>query len=104
MRRSMLLPIAMMLLAVSSLAAQTKPAGGGSVLNTTWKCAAPNPVNMIPVTDMTGHAYGVEQVACTATKGEVGLVPAAPSLPRIAGVMSALARRAWPYRRHNCCR
>ena len=71
MRKFAMLGLAM-LLTVSYLAAQTKPAAGGNMVNVMWKCGKPNPVNMIPVPGSTTHAFGVQQVACTATTGEIG--------------------------------
>jgi hypothetical protein len=47
------------------------PVSAQMAINTTWKCAAPKP-NVVPVPDKADHAYIVEQVACTAAKGEVG--------------------------------
>ena len=55
-------------LAVSPATAQT-PASGKTA--TTWKCAAPSPVNALPVGDEPNHMYVVEQIKCTATKGEI---------------------------------
>ena len=68
------------IISATFVAAQTKPAppapkpaaaAAGNAMSVTWKCAAPNPVNVIPVSDMPGHAYGVEQVSCTATSGDI---------------------------------
>src|SRR4029453_10350336 len=36
-----------------------------------WKCEAPNPVNALPVGDTPDHAYVLQQVKCTARKGEI---------------------------------
>lgn len=81
MRKFAVLALAIVL-SMTYLAAQAKPAGqakpaapaaaasSGNV-GVTWKCAAPNPANAIPVTDAPGHAYVVEQVACTAARGEI---------------------------------
>jgi hypothetical protein len=55
-------------LAVSTTLAQT-PASGK--IGSSWKCAAPSPVNALPVGDEPGHMYVVEQAKCTATKGEI---------------------------------
>jgi hypothetical protein len=55
-------------LAVSPTPAQT-PASGKTA--SSWKCAAPSPVNALPVGDVPNHMYIVEQVKCTATKGEI---------------------------------
>lgn len=37
-----------------------------------WKCGAPSPMNAVPVGDSPNHMYVVQQVKCTATKGEIG--------------------------------
>lgn len=67
--RRLLLVLAATGLAVSTTLAQT-PASGKTA--TSWKCAAPNPVNALPVGDAPNHMYVVQQVKCTATKGEIG--------------------------------
>ena len=36
-----------------------------------WKCAPPNPVHMLPAGDAPDHLYGLRQGKCTATKGEI---------------------------------
>jgi hypothetical protein len=36
-----------------------------------WKWAAPNPVNALPVGDAPDHMYVLQQGKCTATKGEI---------------------------------
>jgi hypothetical protein len=41
-------------------------------VNVTWKCAPPDPMNAIPVGDAAGHAFSIDQVKCTATKGSIG--------------------------------
>lgn len=48
-------------------------AQGGTTgkLQVQWKCAPPNPVNMLPVGDTPDHAYVIEQVKCTAANGEI---------------------------------
>lgn len=53
---------------VSAVLAQT-PASGKTA--TTWKCAAPSPMHALPVGDTPNHMYVVEQVKCTAAKGEI---------------------------------
>ena len=37
----------------------------------TWACAKPSPANSIEVGDKPNHAYAIDQVKCTATKGEL---------------------------------
>ena len=64
-----LLVLAGTCLAVSTTLAQT-PASGKTA--TSWKCVAPTPVHALPVGDAPNHMYVVEQVKCTATKGEIG--------------------------------
>src|SRR6476646_5880263 len=54
-------------LAVATTVAQT-PASGK--IATSWKCAAPT-ANALPVGDAPNHMYVVEQIKCTATKGEI---------------------------------
>jgi hypothetical protein len=66
--RRLLLILAATCLAVSTPLAQT-PASGKTA--SSWKCAAPNPVHALPVGDEPNHMYVVEQVQCTATKGEI---------------------------------
>jgi len=44
---------------------------GAAKVNTQWKCTAPNPAHALPVGDTADHAYVVQQVKCTATKGEI---------------------------------
>lgn len=55
-------------LAVAIAQAQTGTSGKTA---SSWKCAAPNPVNALPVGDAPDHVYAVQQVKCTATKGEI---------------------------------
>jgi hypothetical protein len=45
---------------------------GTSKADTQWKCAVPTPVHALPVGDAAGHAYVIQQVKCTAAKGEIG--------------------------------
>ena len=66
--RKLLLILMATCLAVSPTAAQA-PASGKSA--TTWKCTAPSPANALPVGDAPNHMYVIEQVKCTATKGEI---------------------------------
>ena len=37
-----------------------------------WKCGVPSPMHAVPVGDSPNHMYIVQQVKCTATKGEIG--------------------------------
>jgi hypothetical protein len=67
--RRLLLILAGTCLAVSPTLAQT-PVSGKTA--TTWKCAAPTPAHALPVGDAPNHMYVVEQVKCTAAKGEIG--------------------------------
>jgi len=66
--RRLLLILAATCLAVSTTLAQT-PASGKTA--TSWKCAAPTPAHALPVGDVPNHMYVVEQLKCTATKGEI---------------------------------
>lgn len=66
--RRLLLILAATCLAVSTTLAQTP--GSGKTASS-WKCDAPKPVNALPVGDEPNHMYVVEQVKCTATKGEI---------------------------------
>ena len=65
--RRLLLVLAAACLAVPTIA-QT-PASGK--MASSWKCAAPSPANAVPVGDEPTHMYVVEQVKCTAAKGEI---------------------------------
>ena len=51
---------------VSSLA----PAQGKT--NVQWKCDKPSGQQSIPIGDKPGHAYAIEQINCTAIKGDIG--------------------------------
>jgi hypothetical protein len=42
---------------------------GGKVSNG-WLCSKPDQMNSIDVGDQPGHAYAIEQIKCTSTKGE----------------------------------
>lgn len=39
--------------------------------NVQWKCDKPSIQNSIPVGDRPGHAYAIEQINCTAMKGDI---------------------------------
>ena len=45
------------------------PQNEGKVSNG-WLCSKPDPMNSIDVGDQPGHAYAIEQIKCTSTKGE----------------------------------
>ena len=66
--RRVLFVLAATCLAVPTTLAQA-PASGKTA--SSWTCAAPSPVNALPVGDEPNHMYVVEQVKCTATKGEI---------------------------------
>jgi hypothetical protein len=63
MRKSMLL------FSVVCLAATV--AFGQGKISSGWNCAKPSTAQNIDVGDQPGHAYGVNQFKCTATKGEI---------------------------------
>jgi len=63
MKKTFLLPCLVCL--VSSIAlAQGKT-------NVQWKCDKPSDQHSIPVGDKPGHAYAIEQINCTALKGDI---------------------------------
>jgi hypothetical protein len=37
-----------------------------------WACGKPAPANSIDVGDQPNHAYAIDQIKCTSTKGEIG--------------------------------
>ena len=39
--------------------------------NVQWKCDKPSDQHSIPVGDKPGHAYAIEQINCTALKGDI---------------------------------
>ena len=45
------------------------PQNEGKVSNG-WLCSKPDQMNSIDVGDQPGHAYAIEQIKCTSTKGE----------------------------------
>lgn len=69
--RKLLLPVTVICLAVPVVLAQTGTSATPGTLNTSWHCKAPTPAYNIPVPESANHAYGIDQVACTATKGEI---------------------------------
>ena len=66
--RRILLTLAATWLATSTALAQTPTSGKFA---TTWKCAAANPMHGVPVGDTPNHVFVVEQMKCTAAKGEI---------------------------------
>jgi hypothetical protein len=70
MRKTLFILAACGFVSPSVLFAQNPAAAAGKV-DVQWKCAAPNPVNALPVPDKADHAFVVEQIKCTAAKGEV---------------------------------
>jgi len=40
--------------------------------NVHWKCDKPSGQQSIPVGDKPGHAYAIQQINCTAMKGDIG--------------------------------
>jgi hypothetical protein len=70
--RKPLLILALGVVSTAALSAQTAaPAAATGKMDVQWKCAAPNPVNALPVPDKADHTFVVEQVQCTAAKGEL---------------------------------
>ncbi|HYN07231.1 MAG TPA: hypothetical protein VES67_07555 [Vicinamibacterales bacterium] len=67
MRKSIWMAGLAALVSIGVLHAQT---AAGKV-DVQWKCAAPSPVHAVPVGDVADHAYIVQQVKCTAAKGEL---------------------------------
>ena len=68
--RKLLLSVVAVSLIVASAHAQTAAPSSGKVASS-WKCAQPSPVNALPVGDAPGHTFVLQQVKCTAIKGEV---------------------------------
>ena len=68
-RKLLLIPALFVVASATVLLAQTTAPGKVDVQ---WKCAAPNPVHALPVGDKADHAYVIQQVKCTAAKGEIG--------------------------------
>ena len=60
---------------VAAIQAQTAPAksipAAEGKVDSSWKRAAPAPMNMLPAGDQPDHAYVLQQFKCTATKGEI---------------------------------
>ncbi len=46
-------------------------AQGAGKTNVQWKCDKPAEQHSIAVGDKPGHAYGIEQIKCTAVKGDI---------------------------------
>ena len=70
MRRQIAWIVAVMCLAVAGAAGQgqkgapAKPAASAAAtgnVDSSWKCGAPAPMNMIPVGDQPDHAYVIQQ-------------------------------------------
>jgi hypothetical protein len=66
--RRLLVILAATCLAISTTLAQTPTSGKAA---TTWNCAAADPAHALPVGDAPDHMYVVEQLKCTASKGEI---------------------------------
>src|SRR5947207_590698 len=72
MRRLLMLPALCVLASAVALVAQTAaPAAATGKVDAQWKCAAPSPMNAVPVPDKADHAFIVDSVKCTAAKGEI---------------------------------
>lgn len=72
MRKLFLIPALCVFASAVVVFAQTAaPAAATGKVDVQWKCAAPNPVHALPVPDKADHAFVVQQVKCTAAKGEV---------------------------------
>ena len=69
--RKLLLPAVVICLVTPIVLAQTATSGSSGMVNASWHCTAPSPAYNIPVPDKANHAYGIEQITCTATKGEI---------------------------------
>ena len=70
MRKPLSMSVLCLVVLAVDVQAQTGAAPAAAKVESSWKCAAPNPVHMLPVGDQPDHAYGVQQGKCTATKGE----------------------------------
>jgi hypothetical protein len=71
--RRVLMIVAACVLSGAIAQAQTptaKVAKSGTTANS-WKCSPASPSHVVPVGDADNHAYVVQQMKCTATKGEV---------------------------------
>jgi hypothetical protein len=73
MRRLSLLLVAACLLFAAIAHAQSKAAQAlkSGTTSNSWNCAAPSPAQAVPVGDVPDHMYIVQQIKCTATKGEI---------------------------------
>lgn len=56
---------------VGSSALVLAQSSGAGKMVVQWKCAAPSPMHAVPVGDAPDHVYIVQQVKCTAAKGEI---------------------------------
>jgi hypothetical protein len=68
--RKLLLPACVACL-VAPVIAQTGASAPAGAVNSSWHCKAPSPAYIVPVPDQANHAYGIDQIACAATKGEI---------------------------------
>ncbi len=59
------LAVVLVCLCATLALAQGKVANG-------WACGKPAMANSIPVGDQPNHAYAIDQIKCTSTKGEIG--------------------------------
>jgi hypothetical protein len=62
--RKLVLVVGLMCLSASVALAQGKVANG-------WACGKAAPVHSIEVGDQPNHAYSIDQIKCTSTKGEI---------------------------------
>ena len=62
--RKVLIIVCSVFLFASMAAAQGK-------VDNQWKCSKPSVEHSIPVGDQPGHAYMIEQIKCSAAKGEI---------------------------------
>jgi len=71
--RRVLMIVAACVLSGAIAQAQTptaKVAKSGTTANS-WKCSPASPSHAVPVGDAPNHAYVVQQMKCTVTKGEI---------------------------------
>jgi len=60
----LVLVVGMVCLCASLALAQSKTSNA-------WTCPKPSDAHSIEVGDKPGHAYSVDQITCTSTKGEI---------------------------------
>ena len=70
MRNRRVFLLALAFVGSTTLVMAQTPGAGKVVVQ--WKCATPSPMHALPVGDAPDHVYVVQQVKCTATKGEIG--------------------------------